>query len=425
MEFQELLKPIKIKDLEIKNRIAMAPMNMGYSTQDGYVTQQDIAHLARRAKGGFGLIITGAVIATKMAAPYVWHRNLLFYDSSFVPGMNMLTDACHAFGAKVFLQLSIGFGRQGKAIDGRQPYAPSAAVPVVVEEDMRPKGIRKLIKNIPVLDDGVSSKYYLVPREMTKKEIRSELKEFGESCRRAVLAGFDGIEIHAPHGYLEHQFLSPLSNKRTDEYGGSLENRMRFMLETAESALEGVKDVIPVGVRISLAERVPGGFTFDDTKEVCKKFQSMGIAFLELSDGCAEAMKFFLPDTIEEVEQFMIRDAKRLKEVISLPTITPSINDPVIAQRVLTDGTTDMISVARQSLADPDFPNKIKEGKAKEIRWCTRDDQCLTRPWGSGLSVRCSVNPEQGFEQYDPDLFPKRRPGPVLPPAMKRLPGQA
>ena len=425
MDFNELLDPIKIKNLEIKNRFAMAPMNMGYSTQDGYVTQQDIAHLARRAKGGFGLLITGAVIATKMAAPYVWHRNLLFYNSTFVPGMNMMTDACHAFGAKVFVQLSVGFGRQGKAIDGRQPYAPSAAVPVVVKDDMRPKGIRKLIQNYPALDDGVSEKYYLVPREMTKEEIRSEEKEFGESCRRAVLAGFDGIEIHAPHGYLEHQFLSPLSNKRTDEYGGSLENRMRFMLEVAESALEGVKDAIPVGIRISLDERVPGGFTFDDVKEVCKRFQSMGVAFLELSDGCAEAMKYFLPDTMEDVEKYMLKDAKRLKEEISLPTITPSVSDPVIAKRVIKDGTTDMISLARQSLADPDFPNKIKEGKIDKIAKCTRDDHCLTRPWGSGLPVRCSVNPEVGFEQYDMELFPKKRPGPVLPPAMKKLPGLA
>ena len=429
--FHELFKPIKIGDCEVKNRIAVAPMNMTYSTQDGYITNQDIAHLARRAKGGFGLIVTGAVIATRLAAPFVWQRNLLLYDDSFIPGMNILVDACHNFGAKVFCQLSIGFGRGGHATDGNHSYAPSA-IPEYRTLETTPKTMFEGFKRIMAAHPGAmietpgfpgELQTGDVPREMTIGEIRSEQIEFAKACKRAVICGFDGIEIHAPHGYLEHQFLSPRSNKRTDMYGGSLENRMRFILEVTERALDGVKGAVPLGIRLSADEHLPGGFTLEEVKEVVKKLSILGIAFLHLSDGAHENERGLFPESMEWVERHGLTEAKELKACTGAPVITPSVHDPERAERAVKEKTTDMISLGRQALSDPDWPNKVKDGRIGEIVRCKRDLQCLGRSFGTGLSARCILNPELGFEQFDPDLFPRRMPGELMPTGVKKMYG--
>ena len=174
MATKGLFDTVHIKNVEIANRIALAPMNMTYSTQNGYVTQQDMAHLARRAKGGFGMIITGAVLATKLAAPFVFHRNMYLYDESFVPGLNMLTQAVHNFGAKVFCQLSVGFGRQGHALDGTPSPAPSR-IPLEVHPELAPKGFLDYWSRAP----GVIAEvlHFGVPREMTVEEIKNEIYE--------------------------------------------------------------------------------------------------------------------------------------------------------------------------------------------------------------------------------------------------------
>jgi 2,4-dienoyl-CoA reductase-like NADH-dependent reductase (Old Yellow Enzyme family) len=416
MSFDHILSPIKIGDVEIKNRVVMSPMNMAYSTQDGYATPQDIAHLTRRAKGGFGLIISPCILTTKLSAPFVWHRNLYLYDESFIPGLNMMVEAVHSFGAKIFAQLSIGFGRQGHAIDRRQPYAPSA-IPLQVLPENTASGFNEYYEKVPALNP----RYPEIPREMTIEEILEEEKQFGEACRRAVIAGFDGIEIHAPHGYLEHQFLSSRSNKRTDLYGGCLENRARFLIEVAVHAFNDVTGAIPIGIRMAMNEHMPEGVTIDEVKIVARTLQKLGLAYMNLSDGCYEASKYFAPESIEHVEQHLLKEAKSMKEVLSIPTITPSVHDPTLAERAIKDGETDMIGLGRQSLADPDWPSKVKSGKVDSIKRCKRDCMCFIRCL-AGLYPRCTVNPEVGFEQYDSELFQKKREGAVMPKAVSKLP---
>lgn len=410
-----LFDPIHIRHVEIPNRIALAPMNMTYSTQDGYATQQDMAHLARRAKGGFGMIITGAVIATKLAAPYVYHRNLLLYDESFVPGLYMITQAVHNFGAKIFCQLSIGFGRQGHALDESPSPAPSR-IPIEFPLASLPKKMLDFLVTIPnVVAETV---HYPIPREMTIEEIKREVYEYGMACRKAVYAGFDGIEIHAPHGYLEHQFLSPRSNKRTDMYGGSLENRMRFLLEVTQSAMMAVGDAAPVGIRMSAQEHMPDGVTIEEVKIVAKKLEEMGVAYFNLSDGSYEAFNYFFPESIKHVEEHLLKEAKEIKSVLKIPVIVPGVNNLALAERALAEEACDMISLGRQALADPDWPNKVKAGK--KVTECKRDYMCLMT--GAGNPPRCSVNPEVGYEQYDPELFPRRRIGPVVPHTLTKMP---
>jgi 2,4-dienoyl-CoA reductase-like NADH-dependent reductase (Old Yellow Enzyme family) len=410
LSFEKLFEPIKIGDVEIGNRIAMAPMNVTFSTQDGYATNQNVAWHARRAKGGFGLIITDAIIATKLSAPFVFHRNLYLYDESFIPGLNKIVEAVHHFGAKIFAQLSIGFGRQGHAIDGKQPYAPSP-VPMEIPFEMLPQVLQPLAKVSPGLREQMIGP---IPREMTIEEILSEEERFAEACVRAITAGFDGIEIHAPHGYLEHEFLSPRTNRRTDVYGGPLENRMRFLVEVTEHALKAVMGVVPVGVRMSCAEHMPQGFTLDEVKVVVKKLEDLGISYFNVSDGSYEALKYFFPEDMEHVENHLLKEVMELKQVLSIPVITPSIHDPVIAERAISEGITDIASLARQAIADPDWPNKVKEGKVDKIRRCNRCWQCLMRCM-VGLYPRCALNPEAGFEENDSELFPKKRKGAVMP----------
>lgn len=407
---EKLFEPIEIGGLRIKNRIAMSPMNMTFSTQDGYVTRQNIAWHARRARGGFGLIITDAILATKLAAPFCWQRNLLLYDDTFIAGLNSLVEAVHNFKSKIFAQLSIGFGRQGHARDGSQPYAPSP-IPYEIPLEMVNKKIKVVASN-PIMTER--SRKGAIPREMTIEEIQSEQVEFAKACERAINAGFDGIEIHAPHGYLEHQFLSPRSNKRSDLYGGSLENRMRFMVEATEKALETVRGAIPVGIRMSAAEHMPEGFTIEDVKIVAKRLEELGISYFNISDGSYEATKYFFPDDIEHVENHLLKEAKELRDTLNIPIITPSIHDPIIAERAIREGITDMASLGRQAIADPDWPNKVKENKIEEIVKCRRCQQCVVRCL-SNLFPRCIVNKEVGFEEFDLTLFPKRRPRSMTP----------
>lgn len=412
---KKLFEEIKIGKVKIKNRIAMSPMNAALSTQDGYVTNDNIGWHARRAKGGFGLIITDAIICTKLAAPFVWGRNLYLYNDSYIAGLNRLVEAVHNYDAKIFAQLSIGFGRQGHAIDHQQPYAPSS-IPYEPTADSVPKTWSQFIGN-PLTEFMSKGE---IPRVMTIEEIKSEIIEFGDAVQRAIQVGFDGIEIHAPHGYLEHQFLSPRSNQRTDMYGGSLENRMRFIIEVCKETLKRSFHAIPIGIRMSCAEHMPGGFTLDDIKIVAKKIQDLGLDFWDVSDGSYEAAKYFFPENIEHVKNHLLPEVNTLKKELDIPIITPSIHDPVVAEQAVKDGITDMISLGRQAIADPDWPNKVQEGNLDQVKKCTRCMMCLIRAM-SGLYIGCQINPNAGFEYYDRSLFPEKRKDPMIPKKMLRI----
>ena len=216
--FQKLFEPIQIGNVTIRNRIAMAPMVTAFSN-NGYVSEQQLAYYAARAKGGVGLIITEHIVASQWAKNNCPLNVMGLYDPSHLLGLTELVDTIHAFGAHTFIQMNPGLGVQGYSIlSGVQPVAPS---PVAYQVD--PETVPK---NIPF-------DVYLVgetPREMTIDEIEEEQDSFAQAAMLAHTAGFDGIEIHAAHGFLIHDFMSPRYNQRTDEYGGSLENRCRFLV---------------------------------------------------------------------------------------------------------------------------------------------------------------------------------------------------
>jgi len=395
----QLFSPIKIGPVEIKNRVAMAPMNCIYSDPGGYVSEQQLAYYAARAKGGNGLIITECVMATQLGAKFDFVNNCKFWNVTHIPGMSELAETIHYFGAKVFVQLSIGFGNKGHTtVAGEQPYAPSP-IPYEIPYENLPKGFKE---NAALIQHIIKGE---VPREMTVEEIHSEEEAFANSARMAVNCGFDGIEIHAPHGYLEHQFLSPRSNKRTDEYGGSLENRMRFVLEVCKKTRDAVGNSVAVGVRASANEHMPGGFTYEDQKVLVKRLEELGMDYFHLSNGTYEALNYFFPDR----DDANLEDAKGFKEIVKMPIITPSCHDPQLADRAIHDGMTDMISLGRQCYADPEWTNKAQAGKFKEINKCKRCNECLIRIC-TAQGVRCAINPNTGREKYMPEYWRPTRP---------------
>ena len=413
MAYESLFKPLRIRSVEIENRIAMAPINMMYTDHDRpLVNDQVLAHYAARARGGAGLIIIEAVLATRQAAKFPAFSNLTMYDQMHTQGLDELAETIHSFGAKAFVQLSPGFGRQGRAHTGEAPPAPSA-IPYSVEADMLPKSWKPLAKTFPPPYKGD------MPHEMTVEEIKQELAEYNNSVVLAVLSGFDGLELHVPHGYLGHQFLSPRSNKRTDEYGGSLENRMRFIVELTENTVKTVRSLMPgfvVGIRLSSEERMPDGFGLEDTIAVMKRVEEIGVDYYHLSDGCYEAMKYLFP----EEDGTMLEAARAFKRVLKIPVITPSIYDPAMAETAVNEGATDMVSLGRQLIADPDWPLKVKAGRVKDIVRCHRDDFCVQR-FMTGLPVRCNVNPNVGRERFMPEYGrPKSYSGTAALPAILR-----
>jgi 2,4-dienoyl-CoA reductase-like NADH-dependent reductase (Old Yellow Enzyme family) len=401
--YPELFQPITIGNCEIRNRIAMAPMNVVMSSGNtGYVNDQQLAYYAARAKGGTGLIITECVLGTRLASQFPYTSNLHLFDNSHLAGLAELVETVHAFGSKIFIQLSIGFGRQGHNHDHVSPPAPSP-IPYQTSPDLLPKPLQTWITQNPTWvlhpESPIVSRADM-PHEMTQQEIHSELAEYANSCRLAVLAGFDGMELHAPHGYLEHQFLSPRSNKRTDEYGGSLENRMRFVLECYEAARGAVGPAFPIGVRLSGDEHLDDGIHHDELKVVVKTLGEMGIDYVHMSDGSYEALKHMFPVR----DGTMLGEAESFKSVLppSVPVICVSIHKPERSAAAIREGKIDMVSLGRQLLCEPEYANKVRRGEPYQR--CDRCCQCLMRT-AAGFAVRCPNNPDLGRERFIPEFW--------------------
>jgi len=387
MEFQKLFEPIRVGNVAIRNRVAMAPMVMAYADR-GYVSEQQLAYYAARARGGVGLIITEHTLVSKWAEDNCNLNVLGLYDVSHMLGFAELTDTIHAFGAKTFVQLNVGLGVQGSSFrTGVQPVGPST-----VGYKAKAETIAKNVNFAPYLTGET-------PREMSVEEIEREQDNFVKAATMARAVGFDGLEIHAAHGFLLHGFLSPRFNLRTDRYGGSLENRLRFLVELVRKTRAAVGNEMVLGVRVSAHE--PEGTTYEDTKKVAQLLQQEKIDYFHLGDGSFEALDWLLPDkdgTMLELEK-----ATGFKKLLCVPVVTPSIYNPEMAERAVSEGLTDMVALGRQLIADPDWVNKVEGGRLSEIRKCRRCNiGCYARLF-NGLRVKCVLNPESGLEKYNPE----------------------
>lgn len=440
MSTEILFEPIQIGNVELKNRIAMSPMNMGYTGPEGYASEESNAWYATRARGGFGLIITECVVAN----PYPWRGsdslNPLLSDSQKkYRYLSQMADVIHSYkGAKVFMQISPGWGRQGHPdmLHGNIASGAPSAIPMEMDLRNLNQGWAKQLKRlgIPLIDQvgGIDKLKSLndeeyeamkemafsyiaknapelihtikgeTPRELTIAEIEKMEEFMVEQVCAAYKIGYDGVELHTPHGYLLHQFLSPRSNHRSDMYGGSTENRARVVTNIIERIRKKVGPDKVLGFRLSGDELMPGGLTHEEACKMVKLFADAGANYVNVSQGSYENPGAgFAPDG----EDDFTRWAPGFKKASGgLPIITPNFINPETAAEAIRSGNTDIISLGRQSIADPYWPAKVKSGRCQDIVNCIRCQQCYMNLFESRW-IRCAVNPTAGFEKYYPKLW--------------------
>lgn len=364
--------PGRIGRLTAKNRLVLPPIVRNYADDEGHATPRYIAHIERIARGGVGTIILEASFVREDGKGFA--HQLGIHDDPSIPGLEALVDAGHRHGALMGIQLYHG-GRQASVkTSGSQPVAPSAIPDPVANE---------------------------LPRELSVAEIVQIVLAFGNAARRARAAGFDFVELHGAHGYLIAEFLSPFSNRRQDEYGGTPEKRRRFLEEVYAAVRASTAADFPITVRLSGEETLPGGLTIDDTVATAKRLEELGVAALHISTGnyATYAQGTMIPPMA--IEDGVLRPlAARVKAAVRIPVIAVGkLRSPEIVEDVLKMGQADFVALGRSLLADPDWPAKVAAGRRLEVRHCIACNQgCISRLFEQ-QSVWCTINPETGREQ--------------------------
>ncbi|WP_373209606.1 NAD(P)/FAD-dependent oxidoreductase [Allofournierella massiliensis] len=357
-----LFDKTQLGSMKLKNRIFMSPMGTT-GEADGSYCNEGIDYFMERAKGGAGLIITGAnVVSTKYEARPCTELSNFHH----VERLNMLVERCHNYGAKVCVQLSPGLGRQ----QFTDPFTP------------------------PYSAGSVGAFWYkdLICKPFSKEDIHYLVEKVGYSASLAINAGADAVELHAYGGYLLDQFQSKQWNNRTDEYGGSLENRMRFTLECIEAIKQNVPKNFPILVKFTPDQRVEGFRTLDEGIEMAKIFEKAGVTALHVDTGCYEEW-YQAITTIYSKHGHKLDVQKAIKEVVNIPVLGDGkLFDPKLANKVIEDGTLDYLGLGHEMLADPYWPTKVKEGRYEDIRPCVGCNECLLAGF-SGKHYYCAVNP--------------------------------
>lgn len=371
MEFNRLFTPITIQGMELRNRIVLLPITTGFIEPDESVGDRFINFYAERAKGGAGLLIIPFTPIKDGA-----HIEPGLFDDRFLPGIRSLTSQIHLHGAKTAAQLILSY--------------------FVILQNNLPE----LVGPSPIFNKIV----HAVPRELTTDEISFIVNEYGKAACRAREGGFDAVEVLVGAGYILNRFLSPISNNRQDEYGGSLANRMRIILEVIESIKNEAGRDFPIICRLNVEEQMPGGHTIEDSKEVLIALEKSGVSMINMYTGWHESP---IPTVAPSLPKGAFAHlSQKVKECVRIPVIAANrINDPFIAEKILAEGKADLIGMARALIADPELPNKASEGRTDEIIPCIACSGCLAQVMSSAYGenkglVRslCSVNPLAGKE---------------------------
>ena len=372
--FRYLFTPLQIGPITVRNRITYSAHSAYYGEGvTGRLSERHVYYHAERAKGGVGLGVLEAVRVTPNTLSS--GRAVGGFDQAALSDFRAVADACHKRGMPIVAQLC-HMGRQMTSVETRLPlYAPSAI----------PCGLNRE-----------------VPHAMSQAEITEVVEAFGRSARMMREAGFDGIELHGAHGYLIQQFMSPFSNCRTDEYGGSLDNRLRFAMEIIEQVSAEIGPDQVLGFRLSADEFTDGGLTLDDTQEIARRLAATGkVHYLSVSQCNYNPPSFptMIPDETFPMGAFVYL-ASGIKEAVDIPVFAVGrIKDPVQAEQVLADGHADMIIMTRALIADPELPNKAREGRVDDIRLCISCNQGCVGMIHAGKPMTCLQNPAVGYEK--------------------------
>jgi mycofactocin system FadH/OYE family oxidoreductase 2 len=370
MMFQNLFSPQKIGKVEVKNRISFQPHLTNFA-EHCMPSERHMYYWGERAKGGVGLITTEEMSVHPTDTAY--EKLVEAFHPEVIPGFKKITDHVHQYDTRIFCQLN----HNGQQCDGsisRLPvWAPSPMPDVLFRE---------------------------IPKEMEPEDIEEVCRYFGRSAVHVREGGFDGIELQFGHSSLARQFLSPLSNFRRDEFGGSLENRMRAPLKFIEAVRRAVGNDYTVGIRMCADEMIPGGLTLADVQEIGALFEASGlIDFMDLSIATFYNL-YLVEGSMHTPLGYTIPLAAGMRERIKLPVFcTGRINDPVMAEKVLANGQADMIGMCRALICDPFLPKKAQEGRLEDIRYCIACNQGCIGRMGVNRTLGCVQNPAVGLEK--------------------------
>ncbi len=356
-----LFTPFDLAGLRLKNRLIMAPMGTCLD-EGGHITDATIAYYRRRAEGGVGTItVEGVLVSADTEGP-----EPKISGPEYLPGLRRLVEALRSYDLTVGVQLM----HPGRQVVHGPTVAPSP---------------------VPL------NSHAPIPHELTEPEIADIVEDYAKAADLAREAGFDFVEVHGAHGYLPSNFLSPLDNRRSDSYGGSLENRARFSLEVARAIIATVGPKMPLVWRINGDDGMPGGLTIDETVEVSQWLEEAGVAAISVSAGTWHTLHVTLAPMFVP-RGHMVEYAAAVKRAVNVPVIAVGrLDDPELAAKVVADGDADLVLLGRALIAEPDWPVKVEEGRFNELRPCIACNACVDLV-GRGERARCSVNPEAGRE---------------------------
>lgn len=369
--FSHLFTPIRVGNITLKNRIVAPPMERNYCNPDGSVSDRCLAHFEELARGGAAMLTMEASFVTPAGRGSV--NQLGIWNDGLIPGLRELTKVVHSQGAAIAIELYHAGRQTSSRISGLQPVSASPVPCPATGNEM--------------------------PREMTLEDIRILIREFAEAARRAKEAGFDCVEFHGAHGYLPLQFLSPWTNRRSDEYGGSLENRMRFSLEAISAIRQEVGRAFVLGHRFCADEFVAGGLKLDESTAFARRLEQASVDYISVSGGIYETSEM-IASPMGVALGVLVPLASVIKESVNVPVIAANrIKDPVQAENILAEGHADLVALGRALLADPHLPAKAKEGRLDDIISCLSCNQGCFGRIAAHQDVTCVVNPAAGRER--------------------------
>jgi len=380
--FKHLFQPIDIGSLRVKNRLLMSAMSINFGVDErGYVTDQLTEYFLARARGGVGMMLVGGggIHPDGVELP---HLPVLWEDGC-LPALKKMTAAMTAHDVVFGMQLMHG---------GRQSYHDHTVAPSAIPAPA-------LVKSMP--------------RALAVDEIGEIAADFGEAARRCREGGFSFIELHGAHGYLFNQFLAPNANRRTDDYGGSFENRIRFLLEVMAAVRARAGEDFPVGVRINGEDYIENGWTLAEARRLAPLLEEAGAAYIHVSAGVYGSTQLTIPSMYVEQGCF-VHLAEAIMPLVNVPVIaTGRIKDPHLAEGILARGQADMVAMGRSLLADPDLPDKVRQGRLNEIRPCMGCCVACIHAVFNLEPASCVANPDVGREyllreEFPPDKRAKR-----------------
>ncbi len=373
MAYESLFTPVKLGRLELKNRFVLAPMSV-HMTHDGSVTEEEIAYTERRAMGGAAMLMIGSVCIHPEGD---FGGQIYINTDDAIPGLKKLVDAVHKHDCLISAQIHHAGRETNERTSGYQPVAPSYFEPE---------------------EYSVFKAEYDPPRVLTTKEVGDYVEYYAQAVRRAKEAGFDACELHCAHGYLICSFMSPLTNKRTDQYGGSFINRMRFVTEIVKRCRELVGEDFTLTARIVGDELRQGGIDMALAARIAKYLEDIGIDGLSVSAD----MYPFVRTVANMYHKRGVNAylAENIKQAVDhIPVMAAGqLNRPEIQEDVIAKGKADIIGIGRTLICDPDYPNKLKEGRLDDIIYCIACNKgCHDRSAGDRF-VHCTLNVETGRE---------------------------